>query len=246
MHHSHGHEVSRSILPAKRYVEITPQAKEHSNRCCRRVYSDNSDNGHGTQSSAVEPVQPAAMDELNTLSPSPTDNSSDSEQYHSPPSTPSPGHTQASPAPIADSRHPNHGYDAPTISINSEIDEVRIAAQFIDELKSAMLEESNMQPDHISCLTFFATTNASEETYKSFLFAYKERHPSLQHYSFYQMKKHVEHLSGVIPISHDMCVDSCAAFMGPFKDLEEFGPIIQALYSSPASTKNMQHHTEVT
>ncbi|KAK0192372.1 hypothetical protein F5146DRAFT_1136171 [Armillaria mellea] len=124
---SHGREVPRSILPAKHCVKIAPQAKEHSNRCYRRVYSDNSDNGHGTQSFAVEPVQPAAMDELNTLSPSPTDNSLDSEQYHSSPSALSPDHTQASPAPIADSRHPNHGYNASTIGINSEIDEVQIA-----------------------------------------------------------------------------------------------------------------------
>ncbi|KAK0192373.1 hypothetical protein F5146DRAFT_928028, partial [Armillaria mellea] len=77
-------------------------------------------------------------------------------------------------------------------------------------------------PDFLFALrTFFATTNASEETYKSFLFAYKECHPSLQHYSFYQMKKHVEHLNGVVPLLHDMCIDSCAAFTGPFKDLEE-------------------------
>ncbi|SJL17328.1 uncharacterized protein ARMOST_20878 [Armillaria ostoyae] len=82
------------------------------------------------------------------------------------------------------------------------------------------------------------------------------------------MKKHVEHLSGVVPLVHDMCVDSCTAFTGPFKDLEEcyycsklhyengrprhqfytipIGPIIQALYASPASAKNMQHHKEAT
>ncbi len=228
------------------------------------------------------------MDEMNTPPPSPTVEPS-LEQHHFSPSAPSPGHTQASPAPIRDSRCPNHGYDAPTVGINSEIDEVRIAAQFIDELKSATLEESNMELDDISRLReaspelpfdlddpdflfalrpFFATTNASEETYKSFLFAYKECHPSLQQYSFYQMKKYVEHLSGVVPLAHDMCIDTCAAFTGPFKDLEEcyyctkpryengrprrqfytipVGPIIQALYASPASAKNMQHRTEAT
>ncbi len=230
------------------------------------------------------------MDEMNTPPPSPTvECSLDSEQHHSSPGTPLPGHTQASLAPVADSRCPNHGYDAPTIGINSEINEVWIAAQFIDELKLAMLEGSNMQPDDISHLqeaspelpfdiddpnflfalrTFFATTNALEETYKSFLFAYKEHHPSLQQYSFYQMKKHVEHLSSVVPLTHDMCIKSCAVFTGPFKNLEEcyycrkpcyenrwpqcqfytipVGPIIQALYTSPASAKNMQHCTEAT
>ncbi|SJL17329.1 uncharacterized protein ARMOST_20879 [Armillaria ostoyae] len=187
---SRGREVPTGILPSKRPVEIMPRDEEETSRHRRRVYSDNSDNGHGTQLSAVELVQPTGMDKMNTPPPSPTIERSSS------PSALSPGHTQASPAPIADSRHPNNSYDAPTIGIDSEIDEVRIAAQFIDELKSVTLEGSNMQPDDISRLreaspelpfdiddpdflfalrTFFTTTNASEEMYKSFLFAYKER-----------------------------------------------------------------------
>ncbi|SJL09586.1 uncharacterized protein ARMOST_12966 [Armillaria ostoyae] len=180
-------------------------------------------------------------------------------------------------------------FDAPTVGLESRIDEVKIAAQFIDALKRATLDDSNMDaedirrlreaspdlpfdktdPDFLFALrTFFATTNSSEATYKAFLFAYKERHPEIQQLSFYQMKKHIERLSGVVPIAHDMCIDSCAGFTGPYKDLDAcpycskpryenghprrqfhtipIGPIIQALYASPESAKKMRYRVQTT
>ncbi len=50
---SRGREVPSGILPSKRRIEITLQDEEDtedsSSRRRRRVYSDNSDNGHGIQ-----------------------------------------------------------------------------------------------------------------------------------------------------------------------------------------------------
>ncbi|PBK94770.1 hypothetical protein ARMGADRAFT_1078639 [Armillaria gallica] len=160
------------------------------------------------------------MDEMNTPPPSPTVKPS-SEQHHFSPSTPSPGHTQASLAPIRDSRHPNHGYDAPTSTTleesNMELDDISHLQEALPELPFDLDD-----PNFLFALrNFFATTNVSKETYKSFLFAYKEHHPSLQQYSFDQIKEHVEHLSGIVSLVHDMCIDTCATFTGPFKELEE-------------------------
>ena len=53
-----------------------------------------------------------------------------------------------------------------------------------------------------------------------------ERYPDSQMLSYDQVKRRVSNLSGVLTWKHDMCIDSCAAFTGPFAHLEEC-PICQ-------------------
>ena len=119
-------------------------------------------------------------------------------------------------------------------------------------------------------------TNASQETYNSFRAAALARHPDNPFLSFDQMKRRVEQISGVVPITHDMCPNSCAAFTGPFRDLAEcpvcsasrynhtqpgqsstlvlrcqfitipIGPVLQAMHRSPENAKLMQYRAERT
>jgi len=123
---------------------------------------------------------------------------------------------------------------------------------------------------------FLSVTNASQETYNSFRAAALARHPDNPFLSFDQMKRRVEQISGVVPIVHDMCINSCAAFTGPFSDRDlcpicsaprydpikfarsgaqipqrqfntiPIGPILQALYRSPQSAAKMQYRAEAT
>ncbi|KAG1740909.1 hypothetical protein EDB19DRAFT_1584313, partial [Suillus lakei] len=47
-----------------------------------------------------------------------------------------------------------------------------------------------------------------------------ERHPEDDILSHYCVKQAVAELSGVVPIVHDMCVNTCLAFTGPFAHLD--------------------------
>ncbi|KAG6894511.1 hypothetical protein C0992_005782 [Termitomyces sp. T32_za158] len=128
-----------------------------------------------------------------------------------------------------------------TPGLDSNIDELRLTAQFIEALKSATLEKSNMDPEDIKRLreapphplvdtsdrhfikalrTFIATINASEETYNGVRAAQKACYPDDPFLSFYQIKRQVEIITGVSPIFHDMCVNSCVGFTGPLDLLD--------------------------
>ncbi|KAF8348518.1 hypothetical protein F5887DRAFT_1249038 [Amanita rubescens] len=127
--------------------------------------------------------------------------------------------------------------DTGTLGLDSQMSDIQIAAQFINELKNATLEHTRMDPENIehlhsapshfsfdvydpdfifSLCTFMAVSNASQATYNDTAL---EQHPTDPFLSCDQVKRRIEQLSGVVPIMHDMCVDTYAAFTGPFKNL---------------------------
>lgn len=76
-------------------------------------------------------------------------------------------------------------------------------------------------PDHrLSLDLFLAVTMASEATYNTTRDAIIRRYPDCGILSYYQVKKLVAEITGVVSIADDMCVNSCHAFTGPFEDLE--------------------------
>ena len=121
----------------------------------------------------------------------------------------------------------------------SSIECIKIAQQFIQHLKDATLDNSDMNPDDVDTLRnppnyaldltepglllsikiFMALTNALEDAYRSTRDAILEEHPDDNVYTYEQIQRKVPKLSGVIPIINDMCINSCLAYTGPFKDL---------------------------
>ena len=127
------------------------------------------------------------------------------------------------------------------IGLNSTIDELRKTAQFIDALRGATLEQSNMRQEDIDRLraaepdprlditdkhfckalgAFLSVTNASQTTYNTFRSSMLACYPDDPFLSYGQVKRRVEQLSGVVPIFYDMCPDTCIGFTGPFIDHE--------------------------
>jgi len=123
------------------------------------------------------------------------------------------------------------------LGLNSTIDDLKKTAHFINALRGATLEESNMQQgdiDHLHaaepdpCLDitdehfdkafglFMSTTNTSQANYNAIRSRMLKCYPNDPFLSFDQMKRHVQQLSGVVPIFHDMCPDTCIGFTGPF------------------------------
>lgn len=177
------------------------------------------------------------------------------------------------------------------LGLDSPIDELKKTAQFICGLRGATLEKSNMQQDNIDRLRaadpdssfdiedkhfvkslrgFLSSTNAPQATYNDWRDLLLECYPDDPFLSLDQMKRRVEQLSGVVPIYHDMCKDTCVGFTGPLADCEQcpicgsdryqtgtreplrqfitipLGPVIQALYASPDTAENMHYRERTT
>jgi hypothetical protein len=157
-----------------------------------------------------------------------------------------------------------------------ELPELQITQQFIDLLKSAALDKSGMQPEDIEDLRdpgkdyalvdpspllrslrhFLNNSTASRKYYESMRAIERRYNPDDPILPFDQVKQRARWLSGVAPMEHDMCVNSCMAFTGPYETLEictrcgearycpgtnkpqkrfttiPIGPVIQSLYSS--------------
>jgi hypothetical protein len=128
--------------------------------------------------------------------------------------------------------------DDMVLGLNSPINDLKKTACFINALRGASLEQSNMRQEDIDrlrnaephpCLdvddrhfikarVFLSTTNASWTTYDSIRSTLNECYPDDPFLSFWQMQRRVEQLSGVVPISYDMCPDTCIGHTGPFCD----------------------------
>ena len=127
------------------------------------------------------------------------------------------------------------------LGLNSSIDDLKKTARFIDTLRGATLEQSNMRPEDIECLCaadpdprldvmdehfvkalhlFLSTTNASRTTYDKIRTSMLRCYPNDPFLSFWQVKQRVEQLSGVVPVFSDMCPSTCVGFTGPLADCD--------------------------
>jgi len=122
----------------------------------------------------------------------------------------------------------------------SRIESVKVALDFINEIRSATLDNAGLDADvldrlcnppeeqrdisdpdvRLSLDLFLAVTNASEEIYNSCRSAILRRYPSTNILSYYSVKKLVSEITGVIAVYDDMCINSCHAFTGPFSQCD--------------------------
>ncbi|KAG1901531.1 uncharacterized protein F5891DRAFT_1187391 [Suillus fuscotomentosus] len=75
-------------------------------------------------------------------------------------------------------------------------------------------------PDLIQSLKYyFADTTI--KAYNAIHGATMEQHPEDDIYTHYRIQQAIAELSGVVPIVHDMCINTCLAFTGPFTHLDQ-------------------------
>ena len=118
--------------------------------------------------------------------------------------------------------------------------------------------------------TFLSTTNSSQATYNAIHSTMLACYPEDSFLSFDQMKRRAKQLSGIVPIFHDMCQDTCVGFTGPLWDCDQcpncgkshyrpgtkephrqfitipLGPVIQALYGSLETAEKMHYRERTT
>lgn len=67
---------------------------------------------------------------------------------------------------------------------------------------------------------YFAVQNALEEVYNATYTAIMCRHPEDHILSYHAVRNKVTELISITSVTHDMCIDSCVAFTGPFANKE--------------------------
>ena len=121
-------------------------------------------------------------------------------------------------------------------------EEIKIAMDFIRALEAASLDDEGMrlEPEALERLRnppqrptdilspdlrlaldlFIAVGNSSQETYNAVRSAIVRRYPENELLSYAQIKTRIAELSGITPIIHDMCINSCLGYTGPFAGLD--------------------------
>jgi hypothetical protein len=132
--------------------------------------------------------------------------------------------------------------------------------------------EINDHDTLLSLKLFLSTSNSSEHVYKSVRKDLNESNPDQDILSLEAVKKKIESITGVSPLDHHMCPDSCIAYTGPFKNLKQcpycrkdhydplqrrevplqrfytipLGPQLQALWQTAEGARNMKHRAHST
>jgi hypothetical protein len=171
-------------------------------------------------------------------------------------------------------------------STSIHLPDLQTTQHFVDSLCTAVLESSGMHDEDINSLCnpgpehelvdpspllwsirhFINNLLSSRDHYEMFRCIELADNPNDPMLTFDQVKCRVRWLSGVVPLEHDMCPNTCVAYTGPYSDLEHcprcadpcylpggtkkpqrrfttmpIGPVIQAFYGSREVTERMHY-----
>ncbi|KAF9642967.1 hypothetical protein BDM02DRAFT_3104994 [Thelephora ganbajun] len=115
-----------------------------------------------------------------------------------------------------------------TLAAIREISNASLDAQFegddLDRLRNPVEEELDIDDQYfrLSLDMYLILANAPQETYRELVAALLRFHPEAKGklLSYDQIKRRVKDLTGIVPIYDNMCINSCMAFTGPYKDLD--------------------------
>ncbi|KAF9535164.1 hypothetical protein CPB83DRAFT_730467, partial [Crepidotus variabilis] len=113
---------------------------------------------------------------------------------------------------------------------------LRISLEFIRVLEKATLDNGDFDEEQLHSLRhpvqhtrslndkdvllslkcFLATMRASNQVYSDVQQSIEEVHPQIKLQSHHVVQKTIANLTGIFPIIHDMCPQSCLAYTGPF------------------------------
>jgi hypothetical protein len=120
------------------------------------------------------------------------------------------------------------------------VEELKTSLNFIQALESALLDNGDIDEyglerlcnppreqlaienanDLQSLEHFLATIHSSEQTYTALRNIHNAWYPTNPLLSYDQIKQQVAQWSGVVPIVHHMCPQLCAAYTGPYDQID--------------------------
>jgi hypothetical protein len=131
---------------------------------------------------------------------------------------------------------------------------MRMDEEDLERLRKPPTHEINLEsePDlRLALDLFLANYTSSVDAYNQNRKAMQRRHPEDEVYTYDQAKRLVRHLSGIVPLAHDMCINTCIAYVGPFGDLEtcpycntpRYNPIVPGERGGRKKTAQRVFHT---
>jgi hypothetical protein len=123
-----------------------------------------------------------------------------------------------------------------------KLDNLKVSMTFIQQIASASLDDEHSGLDssvlerirnpptsippisddpgmRLGLEIFLALTNAAQGTYTTVCNAILRRYPDDEIPSYDQVRKYISDITGVFSVAHDMCINSCLAYTGPFRSL---------------------------
>nr|GAT53133.1 predicted protein [Mycena chlorophos] len=149
----------------------------------------------------------------------------------------------------------------------------RLHPHVAEMLENPIEEEVDLSdPDIRLAVDMFMAVEgkAAESVYENMRKAFQRRSPDVEIMSYYRVKKFVEQTTGIIPILHDVCPNSCVAFTNHLSELDKcprcgaaryekdgktpalrfstfpLGPMLQAMWRSKENARRMRHRRERT
>ena len=168
----------------------------------------------------------------------------------------------------------SEGPDIEELLDNVKLEDLQLQLQFIQEINNASLEDEGTQMDkddlhrlrnpfdhelalddasdlRLSLELFLANINSPVEVYNANRAAMLRRHPNDDIFTYDRAKRFMKDLTGVVPLIHDMCIDTCVAYTGPYRDLEEcplckvprYNPVVFEASRGTKKVAQRQFHT---
>jgi hypothetical protein len=122
---------------------------------------------------------------------------------------------------------------------SATLENIKISLNFIQELKTASLENGYLAPEVVSHLKnppsgtieltpddqlflelFISTHNSPQHVYMSVKNIIEHQYPESKLLSLDKVKQLTVKITGISPITDHMCIKSCVAYTGPFKALD--------------------------
>lgn len=119
---------------------------------------------------------------------------------------------------------------------SATLESIKISLDFIQELKTASLDDGHLTSEVLSWIKnppsdtidltadeqfslelFFTTHDSPQHVYTSVKKIIERRYPQSELLSFEKVKQLTVEITGVSPITDDMCIRSCIAYTGPYK-----------------------------
>jgi hypothetical protein len=99
---------------------------------------------------------------------------------------------------------------------------MRLEPEALERLRNPLQRPiDTLSPDLCLALNLFvAVGNSSQETYSSVRSAIIRCYPENELFSYAQIKTRVSKLSGITLLIHDMCINNCLGYTGPFAGLD--------------------------
>lgn len=123
---------------------------------------------------------------------------------------------------------------------NASLDDgIELTGDAVHRLRNPPHESLEPDPDTKLALSiFFTLEHSSEESYERIQCSIRDRHSDTLLPSFYHVKQVLADFSGVTSLVNDMCINSCAAFVGPYAHLHQCPKCNEARYDQTRLENN--------